>query len=423
MRPSITIFLIAVLTLSACTKVRPNRTHLTLPPPRCTTVSEEDGSVDVACANQMTELAKRYRLHFAEFDDQGRAYANREPFGQAHRQIQRFLDDVQDSADEDEHGVSVVVFVHGWKHSSDTEDSNLKAFRLVLDQLANVEEAAYCRRQVIGLYVGWRGAGSHLGEPLESTTFWSRKLAAEHVATGAFQQLLAGLKAIQSETPNREISRGARDPDCSSRLKTTYVGHSFGGLVIMSSLTQDLQRGLMLDRQRQVLTRRGRDPAKSPDEMIIAINPAIEGARFDALYSTASIVNYDTYRSPRLVAITSKDDWATGIAFPAGRLVNTVTKQYPKGDTLGRRAARKAVGHDDQFLTHQLKFATDPSTDPQSCDAWTATQTLSERALIDVIRAQAFYELVGPGYDATLPNRPHRTYCGESFECSNLLIL
>ena len=415
--------LIGTLFLTSCTTVAPYRTQLSTPPAKCPASGQ--GSVDPICANQATELGNSYRLHFVEFDDQGRTYANRAPFGIAHGQIKNFLDDVQarTDANTNDAGVSVVVFVHGWKHTAQSEDKNLKAFRRVLEELAAVEQAAYCKRQIIGLYVGWRGAGSHLGEPLESATFWSRKLAAEHVATGSFQQVLAGLKAIQSETPNSTRSRAPRAPDCSSRLKTTYVGHSFGGLIVLTALTQDLQRGLMLDQQRLLLDARGRDPAKSPDEMIIAINPAIEGARFDALYRTASIVNYTTYRSPRLIAITATNDKATGIAFPFGRLVNTVTKQYPEGDALGRSAARRAMGHDPQFLTHHLAYTSRDPNDPKSCDAWEAAQTLDERADNDVLRAQAFYGQVGPGYDANEPTSPIRTFCAKSYEGSNVLSL
>lgn len=423
-------WLAVLFILAGCTTVYPNRIALTNPSPDCA-VEDNKGHAGVNCAKEILEIAPSYRLHFAEFDDQGRPFAKQEEFGLAHTQIASFLDDVRTRTSQSGNtdGASVVIFVHGWKHSSSYRDSNLQAFRDVLAELAEVEKAALCHREIIGLYVGWRGAGSHLGEPWETATFYSRKLAAEHVATGSFQQVLAGVKAIQTETPNKPGVRFPGDPDCTSRLKTTYVGHSFGGLIVISSLTQDLQRGLMLDKERMLTEQRGRDPAKSPDEMVIAINPAIEGARFDSLYHTAAAVNYTTYRSPRLVAITSTDDDATRIAFPLGRTLNTATKQYPPGDDLGRSAARKAVGHDPQFLTHQLSYRPGPDAplpgalSSGDCGTRRTSASIADRAQMDIARAKEFYSAVGPNYDANAQPNQIRTFCVSRYDGDNIFVL
>lgn len=430
MQKHIVIWLIMLFVLMGCTTVHPKRILLTTPSPDCA-VKDGKGHAGVNCASEIVEVASNYKLHFVEFDDQGRTYADETAFGLAHTQIKSFLDDIRarTSIIENPNGVSVVVFVHGWKHSSLYRDSNLQTFRDVLAQLVEVEKASKCKREVIGLYVGWRGAGSHLGEPWETATFYSRKLAAEHVATGSFQRVLAGVKAIQAVTSDRTDQPTAGTPDCTSRLKTTYVGHSFGGLVVISSLTQDLQRGLLLDKERMLTDLRGRNPVRSPDEMVIAINPAIEGARFDSLYHAAASVKYTTYRSPRLVAITSTDDDATRIAFPLGRILNTATKQYPAGDASGRSAARKAVGHDPQFLTHKLSYRSKPvvplptALNSAECGAMPTSASIELRAQLDIERARAFYEAVGPDYDANVETNRTRTFCVSRYDGDKVFVL
>ncbi|WP_394539420.1 hypothetical protein PRJ39_02255 [Lysobacter enzymogenes] len=426
------ILLAASLMIAGCTTLHPYRTNPVSRDIECD--PDEDGRVSSICAELITERAKSYQLHFVEFDDQGRPYADIPAFGAANTQVETFLAAVRRQTIDslEANGASVVVFIHGWKHSSHTQDSNLRTFRRVLSQLAAVENAAFCKRKVVGLYVGWRGAGSKLGEPLENATFWSRKLAAEQVATGSLQRVFAGLKAIQRDTPDRRIApRGAGDPDCSSRLKTTYVGHSFGGLIAMSALSQDTLELISLDQHVLLGKASARAATQTPDEMLIAINPAMEGARFDALYRAAQSFRYPIYRSPRFLAITSKNDRATGFFFPLGRKLNTITKRYPSGDGMGKRAARLAVGHDQQYLTHSLLTASQyraagGTIEAGVCNSW-VTGSFEERAKNDVKRAKEFYRVHGSDYDANAPGLGPKFFCvkspGKNLAEDNTLVL
>jgi pimeloyl-ACP methyl ester carboxylesterase len=406
MRNSLVLtFLLLSALLTACSSLQPLRTELPNQdgPEDCT---ETGGKAPPYCSKRIVEVADTYRLHFIEFDDQGRPYAQSAQFGAANQQIPEFLLNVGEATSQSASGVSVVVFVHGWLHSSSTNDSNLVAFRRLLTQLARVENHAFCKRSVIGLYVAWRGAGTVFAEhPIDTLSFWSRKLAAEQIANGSFQQVAAGLQAMQSVTPDRSnFVRGPAEPDCSSRLKTTYVGHSFGGLIVLASMSQDLIRGLMVDQHPtnygapRIIDRQG------PDELVIAINPAIEGGRLDALFRVASRSKYSAYRAPQLVVVTSQNDWATRTLFPLGRTLNTLTKRYPKGDTLGRDAARTAVGHDKQYLTRTLvdlsSYQGSKPVDSHACDQWKSVSPYSERARLDVERARALYQSVNGEYDA-----------------------
>lgn len=407
----------ALVLLSACTSLKPVRTHTQTEPNDIKCTPSPEGVVSSDCAHQIVEISEEgYRLYFAEFDDQGRPYSNTAENGQAHAQIKTFIDGVKKAVDDrNGDGVSVVVFAHGWLHSAQTDDDNLKAFRRLLTELNLVEDAAGCHRQVVGLYIGWRGAGTKLHQhPLDTPTFWSRKLAAEQIATGSFLQIPAKLRALQRDnTPKVKVSRTKQGSYCGSRLKTTYVGHSFGGLIMMSSMSQHLIGELVLlgqaerDRQpKRCDSDAEPNPTATLDELVIAINPAIEGARFDALFRVASDpgLGITCYHAPKFLAITSKADWATDLMFPLGRTLNTITKRYPKGDKLGRTAARVAVGHDEQYITRELTFIAEnqlpekPNT--SICKEYPDAKLLSDKVKYEVDQASKLYRLSNGGYDS-----------------------
>lgn len=381
------IMVVLTLMLSGCTSLQPLRVQNDAGIDCSTT--DKKGNVAPACANQLLESAKTYRLHFVEYDDQGRPYANLPQFGLASQQASLFLGDVR-RASKSTNGFTAVVFVHGWKHSSAVDDGNLLAFRRLLDQLAKVERVALCKREVIGLYVGWRGAGSHLGEPLENLTFWSRKHASEQVADGALTDVFASLDAIKQSSIG-PVLRGGDDISCDN--KVTYVGHSFGGLVVTSARKDALIREIALDGERMLTG----PPIARDRDLVIAINPAVEGTRFDALFRISQAVRYPRYQAPRYVAITSVDDVATKTFFPIGRSINSMTKHFPKGDESGRKATVTAMGHDPQYITQELanfeQLEVKPTQPPPvaECERWAADTNYLDRAKIDLARARAFF--------------------------------
>jgi hypothetical protein len=63
------------------------------------------------------------------------------------------------------------------------------------------------------------------------------------------------------------------------------------------------------------------------------------------------------------VEVTSTADLATGIAFPAGRVVNTTFESFT--DDAERREAMSSLGHYPAFWTHRLEGPT-PVADPNT---------------------------------------------------------
>jgi pimeloyl-ACP methyl ester carboxylesterase len=355
------IALVGVVLQLGCVPVRPLRVSMPAggSDPEC--LGRADGATpgptSARCRSLAIEKTADYTLNVVEFDDQGRLYSARNPHaGDAWKQERAFFDGLREAVSaQHAAGASVVVFVHGWKHSAAYDDPHLVEFRQILHQLAGVEERS-CGRSVVGLYVGWRGKAGRAGDALENLTFWSRKFAAEQVATGQIHEVFGTLRAIQDTTPRRGQEGLIRRLDCRSRLKTTYVGHSFGGLVITMATAPALIRELAEAHERQLAPARMTDvsAAPPPDELAIVINPAVESARFSALYDMAQRERSATARAPRFVAITSQDDKATRIGFPLGRYLNSLTKAYPEAEDAARTAARLTLGHDANYLTHTL---------------------------------------------------------------------
>jgi hypothetical protein len=285
-----------------------------------------------------------------------------------------FFSELEALLEDSSERVSVVVFVHGWKHTARADDGNVMRFRTLLTSLNEIEQQTGCGRRVVGLYVGWRGAGTTLDDPLENITFFTRKNAAQHVALGEVRVLFSRLRAIQ-DAANADwlasvTSDGAKPrtvipgpesgpPDtCKKPMRLSIAGHSFGGLIVYTSLAQSLIRDLVDLGQAEALARRQgtAEPVLSREgDLVVVINPAIEATRFEPLYRASREFESERYHSPIFVSITSYDDQATRLAFPLGRRIGTMLEHYPADapDT-ERRANIETFGQDDDYLSHDL---------------------------------------------------------------------
>ena len=328
--------------------------------------SDIGGKVDARCATRIREDASNYRLYFTEFDDQGWAYPGDTPYGAAGQQIGIFVDELKRSLAQSDERVSVVVFVHGWKHSAHSDDSNVRRFRSLLDSLDLVERTTGCGRHVVGVYVGWRGSSTTLGGPAANLTFYSRKSAAERVALGDVRLLFSHLRALQ-DMANRpwtervlraQVAAAAPPAQCEKRMRLSIAGHSFGGLIVYTSLAQALIRDVVELRAAEDEAARksgARPPMSREGDLVVVVNPAIEATRYEPLHHAVEERELPHYHGPLFVAVTSSDDQATRIAFPLGRALSTALERYPDAaDGREKRANLNTLGQDDDFLSHRL---------------------------------------------------------------------
>jgi hypothetical protein len=302
-----------------------------------------------------------YRLGFVEYDDQGQL--------RDRAQMQAVLDDYYRIAGSDD-DVLLIVFIHGWHHSAEPEDSNIDSFRDMLAQVSKTEgigsaQQGRSKRKILGLYVGWRG--DSLTVPyVNGVTFWDRKNTAHDVGQQGVTEVLLKLEEIVNVKTGIEEEN---PPPVNSRL--VVIGHSFGGAVMYTSLQKVLA-------DRFINSRRGKtysNDAQGFGDLVVLMNPAFEALRFSTLYdiSQDSCRRYWQTQLPKLAILTSEADHATKYAFPAGRFFSTMFESHvsldrhycSKAGSQGivpmqieeGEADRNTVGHFEPYLTHRLNPA------------------------------------------------------------------
>lgn len=302
-----------------------------------------------------------YVLGFIEFDDQGQLFDR--------RQMRAVLDRVFELASPEDQDLLMVVFVHGWKHSAAPGDGNIATFRRVLERLSATETRIGQRsekkpRKVVGLYLGWRG-GSVALPLVKELTFWDRKKTAHKVGRGGVTEVLNRIELVRQ-------TKGSVTGTDGLGTRLVVVGHSFGGAVVFSALSQILESGFIhtVGPAGQVSNPRGFG------DLVVLINPAFEAERYAPLSDMSTERGtYFQSQLPVLAVLTSEADDATGRAFPVGRWFSTLFEktrdmQRDNGvtgevETINQHDANiTAVGHFDPYITHSLraKDAHQPNT-------------------------------------------------------------
>ncbi len=288
-----------------------------------------------ACADHSIEERDEYLLGFVELDDQGWLWDR--------RQLYSVLDEL--SAAGAHRDLLMVVFVHGWKHNASVCDTNVACLREVLLRLDDIEEIAAGRegrpaRKVAGIYVGWRGL-SLQGRLLSNLSFYDRKATAQRVGARGATEVLLRLESFLRN--HRTVVR----PEGQSRL--VIVGHSFGGAVVYSALSQ-----LLMERS---LAEAG-GVAGAPEQfadLVVLVNPAFEAALYEPLFEIVTEREfYPREQRPILAILTSEGDQATGRAFPAGRSLSTLFQKHR--NPYQKSADLQAVGHFEPFVSHELEY-------------------------------------------------------------------
>jgi len=309
-------------------------------------------------------------------------------------------------------GLSLFLFVHGWKHNASTDDDNVKAFRQTLHSAALVEQASQLHHRVIGIYVAWRGLSATV-EPFLELSFWERKATALYVAQGSARGLLARLRGFQRGI-NCPLSSDCIDgvPQRGTRPKVRFImiGHSFGGLILFNAISESLIEGLTYGEDSGDLAA----PAVRFGDMVILLNPAFEATRYTPLHRivTNRERQFPRYQAPILVSITSTADWATGRAFPAGRFINTLFEHAASPEESA--AITHTMGHLDLYITHKLTRSAQAST---FCQGWKDVTTVDSgarlRQMQDNLKAEKANNLAffGTGRP-TLSNHWVREFCG-----------
>ncbi len=296
-------------------------------------------------ARQPADNVKRgpgYARFIIEYDDQGCSYRR--------GQMDALIGELDSLAGQ---RPIILVFVHGWKHNAHARDPNLAAFEKVVADTARAEtlatqaanspstagQSAHAGqpRPVLGIFVGWRGLSFYFGW-LTNITFWNRRTAALRVALGSVRELFGRLRDYRTRHDNEPV--------------LVIAGHSFGGLIVYSALAQSLIEGAATGRDGEIET--------GFADLVLLINPAFEAARYLPIYFIVHRRRFATGQPPLFVSITAENDWATGLAFPAGawlasRWEHTRTKKE-------REALIRTMGHIDWLQTHKVTASAGAAT-------------------------------------------------------------
>ncbi len=178
------LFAVLLLHLVGCTANDPYRRFLPITSESDTNRPSYLPPIDPITA-AVIETNATGKIGYVEFDDQGWFWA--------HQQWQAVKDAISNEADNATHGLTIVVFVHGWESNARYDDPNVQMFRGVLSGLSsNISP-----RNIFGVFVGWRGLSfkSNWFPPLGNLfSFYNRKDVSERIGhQGADTQVFTEL--------------------------------------------------------------------------------------------------------------------------------------------------------------------------------------------------------------------------------------
>jgi hypothetical protein len=313
-------------------------------------------------AAQVVDPQHRYTLQFVEADDEGWLYQT----SQATKAVEAVRAAVQ------EQDTFVVVFVHGWHHSAECCDDNVEGFKETLgrlhDELAQpgyrqarsgTQASAGDDFRLIGIYVSWRARS--LPGVLDYFTFWGRKSAAERTGEIDIRELLDRLNLVYREQ-NRPSEAGSRH-----FLGLVTIGHSFGGQVVLRSVTASMESEL---EELNPATGYLHDPppaqsAAAPravrgfGDLVVLVNPAVEAAAYQRLHVLSQGMKYPDVQTPVVLTVSADNDVPRHKLFRWGRILGEwfTSKPY-KPDPTEREIERQALGvwgPGGVQVTHQLR--------------------------------------------------------------------
>ncbi|WP_297891637.1 thioesterase [Shewanella sp.] len=222
----------------------------------------------------------KQNFHVIEFNDQGQPHNEGQWQGLQARILQSNTDTVPE----------LLIFVHGWHHSAEPKDENFIAFEQFYQQMA----ASDAQRNLLGLYIGWRGdkydpfwldgsddAKSWI-EPLDFPTILQRKRIAKRIGQLGLSQLLDKLDTLVAQH---------------KLLRYTVIGHSLGGAVVLHASKDRIKTAI--------------DNQQDNPNLFLLLNPAVPAKEYRPLDTLVSIDR----QKPSMVVLQSKGDFAVKEAF------------------------------------------------------------------------------------------------------------
>jgi len=344
-------FVLSVIVLSAgCVGNHPYRIHYNGTTAEVDPVKEEKLKTKEFDALQtgagIPEREWPYKLGFVEFDDRGEMFDRRQVDNAV-----KAIETAKDEARTNGTNAVVMVFVHGWKNNASETSGNVWGVRQMLAGLAlQYKVPGGPQAPVVGIYIGWRGAV--LSPPIiKEFTVLDRRDKSQNLPSAHMVEALL------------RIMRAAKGPDFEdASTVSVLIGHSFGGAVLETALTQTLE-GL-------VVKAGPGGTVHWPANLIMFLNEAQEATRSYQLIESlmTNLEPRQPLDAPGIISISSTGDYATRAFFPA---VQSVTRpfnslrRYPGPNKLGIKSQTpmyfNTTAHLKQFRSHLFGRDDDPA--------------------------------------------------------------
>ncbi|CAK0774642.1 Esterase [Gammaproteobacteria bacterium] len=346
-----TILPLLVFGLSACMPLQQYRTQYSLcvnsgktPLEKC----EAHAIQKYQEAASDSTTGQEYLLNFVEFDDQGMLFDR--------KQMEAVLNSIYEEALTKD--LLIAVFMHGWKHSAAPGDSSVEAFRSLLARLDESEkrlsqDSKETPRQVVGVYLGWRGVSVTV-PILEHLSFWERKNTAQKLGETGVAEVLSQLERIKLDKDSM-VAGG-------SRTRMAMIGHGLGGTAMYGAVAHTLSERFL-----QTTAPEGtQGDVRGVGNLVILINPSFPALQFAPLSNMAAARgSYFGSQLPVLAILTSETDYISKLAFSWGRRFSTFfenEREISRWNAVTRKEeelSEKAMnlntpGNFLPFLTHSL---------------------------------------------------------------------
>lgn len=219
----------------------------------------------------------------------------------------------------------VVLFIHGWKHGDDGEDTNLIDFERKIKNLAIARED----RQVLGVYITWNARWG-LYQDFENLSFWAKKLLADRIAqSGSVTSIISAIGSIKNRVTSGD--------------QFIAIGHSFGARLLFSATSSILLYESQMAHPGSPAGTYSK--IRSPVDLIFLVNPAFEATLYTSLDSMRRAKEkFFADQTPLLISISSTADGATQKYFPLGQRFERVPSLR----------GRTTLGNYKDFMTHRL---------------------------------------------------------------------
>ena len=192
-------------------------------------------------------------------------------------------------------------------------------------------------RPVLGIFVGWRGLSEFdVRDIVANATFWTRQSAGHRVATGSVRELFGRLRHYR----NHRLLQDDGAP------LLVIAGHSFGGMIVYSALSQSLIEAASAPTGEVV---------PSFADLVLLVNPAIEGAGYIPIQDLVCSAAFKARTVPQLpvfICAQAENDQPVGTFFPVGN-ASRVVDQAVIG-SLEKECLIHAIGFVKTFRTHEL---------------------------------------------------------------------